>query len=612
MNSPSIALAYDASTEALYPQATVVEMPQVADLIVAYLEHIGVEYVFGIPGGAIEPLYNALARSSRRGGPRPVVARHEAGAAFMADGYARETGRLGVCIATSGPGATNLITGIACAHDNNIPVLAITGLPALPSFGKNALQESSCIGVNPTAMFRHCTRYNSLISHPDQIERKLINAIMTTGQSPGGAAHLAIPLDVLRTPLKHATPAYDLSKLQRQKPSLIDEEAIRELHGDICHAPRIVFLIGSACGDAIEAIIRLVERTGARFITTPDAKGLINPLHPSYCGVFGFGGHSSADELLADTPDLLLAFGTGFAELIGGNRCDALLGEHLVHIDSSEENLLRTPMARQHVRGRIRSVCQRLLEMLDADPGAITRREPDASLSPEQSRIAFHRPEAMDSDAVPIKPQRLMKMLSERCPPTTRFFADIGNSMVWAAHYLNLRDRRHQPARQENPDILRQRSGTANWLRLIMEFCPMGWAIGAAIGTARGNPRCPVVCITGDGAYLMSGQEITVAAQERLPVVFVVLNDAAYGMVKHGQRLANAEQIGTELPQIDYRKLAEAMGIPGHVIESPQDLEALDFPALFERNGPTLLDVRVDPDEVPPMSLRMQALGTLK
>src|SRR6185369_1462347 len=231
---------------------------------------------------------------------------------------------------------------------------------------------------------------------------------------------------------------------------------------------------------------------------------------------------------------------------------------------------------------------------------------------PEQSRIAFLRPEAMDADAVPIKPQRLMKMLSERCPPTTRFFADIGNSMVWAAHYLNLRDRRHQPARQESPDILRQRSGTANWLRLIMEFCPMGWAIGAAIGTARGNPRCPVVCITGDGAYLMSGQEITVAAQERLPVVFVILNDAAYGMVKHGQRLANAEQIGTALPQIDYRRLAEAMGIPGHVIESPEDLEALDFPALFERQGPTLLDVRIDPDEVPPMSLRMQALGTLK
>ena len=111
---------------------------EIADLLVAYLQIIGVEYVFGVPGGAIEPLFNALARSERRGGPRAVVARHEAGAAFMADGYARETGKLGVCCATSGPGATNLITGVACAHDNGMPVLAITGQPALPSFGKRA------------------------------------------------------------------------------------------------------------------------------------------------------------------------------------------------------------------------------------------------------------------------------------------------------------------------------------------------------------------------------------------------------------------------------------------------------------------------------------------
>ncbi|MBS1189312.1 MAG: Acetolactate synthase [Rhodocyclaceae bacterium] len=587
------------------------DAPQIADLIVSYLEDIGVEYVFGIPGGAIEPLYNALARSSRRGGPRPVVSRHEAGAAFMADGYARETGKLGVCIATSGPGATNLITGIACAHDSNIPVLAITGLPTLPSFGRNALQESSSISVNSVAMFRHCTRYNSLISHPDQLERKLINAIMSTRQAPGGAAHLSIPLDILRTPLKHAAPTYDLSRLLRQKVSLVDDQAVRELHEDIRRAHRIVFLIGAACGEAIEAIMELIERTGALFVTTPDAKGLINPRHPSYCGVFGFGGHSSADELLADTPDLLLAFGTGFAELISGNRCDELLGEHLVHIDSSEENLLRTPMARQHVRGRILSVCQRLLELLDANPGPIVRPGLDTRALSAQSRISYYRPEAMDSDAVPIKPQRLMKMLSEHCPPTTRFFADIGNSMVWTAHYLEPGSGRHQPSRQENSDILRQPSGAANWLRLIMEFCPMGWAIGSAIGAARGNPDSPVVCITGDGAYLMSGQEITVAAQEGLPVIFVVLNDAAYGMVKHGQRLAKAEQIGAELPHIDYRRLAEAMGISGHVIESPQDLEALDFATLFQRKGPTLLDVRVDPEEVPPMSLRMKALGTM-
>jgi acetolactate synthase-1/2/3 large subunit len=138
----------------------------------------------------------------------------------------------------------------------------------------------------------------------------------------------------------------------------------------------------------------------------------------------------------------------------------------------------------------------------------------------------------------------------------------------------------------------------------------MGWAIGAAIGIAEGNRKCPVVCITGDGSYLMNGQEITVAATLGLPVLFVVLNDGALGMVKHGQRLAGAEPIGFELPQVDYRALANALGIPGHVIRSPQDLEALDFDAILSRPGPTMLDVRIDAEEVPPMNVRMKTLGT--
>jgi acetolactate synthase-1/2/3 large subunit len=146
----------------------------------------------------------------------------------------------------------------------------------------------------------------------------------------------------------------------------------------------------------------------------------------------------------------------------------------------------------------------------------------------------------------------------------------------------------------------------------MMDFAPMGWAIGAAVGIARGNPRCPVVCITGDGSYLMSGQEIGVAAAEGLTVVYFVLNDSAYGMVMHGQRLAKAEPVGFELPQVDFAAVAEAMGVPGHVVESPADLEALDFEAMLARPGPTLVDVRIDRDEVPPMIQRLKALGAMK
>ncbi|MDF3035359.1 MAG: Acetolactate synthase, partial [Paucimonas sp.] len=204
------------------------EQPEdVADLLIAYLEQMGVEYIFGVPGGAIEPIYNSLARSQRRGKLRPIVARHEAGAAFMADGYARETGKLGVCVATSGPGATNLITGVATAYDNGVPMLVITGQPPLPAFGKRALQESACTGVNTLGMFRHCTRYNSLVSHPEQMEQKLIAALMRATRTPRGPAHLTIPLDILKSDCP--TPHYDLRALL-QPPAMIDEAAVESLY----------------------------------------------------------------------------------------------------------------------------------------------------------------------------------------------------------------------------------------------------------------------------------------------------------------------------------------------------------------------------------------------
>jgi acetolactate synthase-1/2/3 large subunit len=589
-------------------------------LLVAYLEQIGVEYVFGVPGGAIEPLFNAMARSQRRGGLRVIVARHEAGAAFMADGYARETGRLGVCCTTSGPGSTNMITGVACAHDNNVPLLAISGLPILSSFGRGALQESSSTGVNAFAMFDHCTSYNVMVSHTSQFERKLTNALMKAHHDPGGPVHLAIPLDILRDVAPCASPTYNLAALYRQEPVLIDMHAVLRLKEELLRSQRIAFVVGASCIEAIESIMHLVKLTDALFITTPDAKGYINPRHKAYCGVFGMGGHASAHNLLAVAPDIVLAFGTGFSEFVSGGWCDSLLNERLIHIDNSEDNLMRSPMSKFHVRGNIRSVCEHLIELLKDDASFTTKNaeDPVGNFSRNQAGVTLISPESFNSEVAPIKPPRLMKTLSERFPPGTRFVADSGNSMVWTTHYLQPRDRRSEQERseQERRTIDRQRrdqrSGTASWLRVMMDFCPMGWAIGAAVGIARGNPACPVVCITGDGAFLMSGQEITVAAAEELTVVFVILNDSSLGMVKHGQRLAGAEPIGHELPQVDYRKLVEAMGIPGHIIHSPQELDALDFDTILQRKGPTLLDVRVDGEEVPPMMLRMKTLGTLK
>ncbi|MEQ6341960.1 MAG: thiamine pyrophosphate-binding protein [Gammaproteobacteria bacterium] len=632
--------------------AAIVPAPvaEAGDLLVNYLAQIGVEYVFGVPGGAIEPLYNALARSARRGGPHPIVARHETGAAFMAEGYARETGRLGVCCATTGPGATNLITGVASAYQENIPLLVITAQAPITTFGRGPIQDSSCSGVNTVAMFQHCTRYSSLVSHVAQLEVKLVDAIVTACRTSHGPAHLSIPLDILRTPLPSAAPAYSLQELLHPA-NMMDRTAFEKLCVAIDEARRIVLVVGEGCREAVGDILEFALLKDACIVAMPQGKGLVNPYHPNFRGVFGFAGHASAVEALQDPRvDLVLAIGTNLDEFsTNGWDGNTLLNDRLIHIDSLERNFTRSPMARTHVAGRIRTVFEALLERYRSAPPMasltptlsppgeergrldtpaqdavpmerrgmermgnlaappmlclVAERGPD-SLQVDGARLPARHFALQDEkkyldDATPIKPQRLMYDLARLFPPDTRFVVDTGNSYIWAIHYLHPFDRR----------ITGQRPSGGGAFRVNMGFSSMGWAIGAAVGTALGDKRRTVVCITGDGSFLMSGQEITVAVAEKLPVIFVVLNDAALGTAKHGQRLAGAEQVGIELPRVDFAAMARAMGADAYSIHSPRDMEALDIAAMCERHRPTLLDVYIDPKEVPPMGMRMKSLG---
>jgi len=583
----------------------------VADLMVYYLESIGIEYIFGIPGGAIEPLYDAVARSSRRGGMRMVGARHEAAAAYMADGYHRETGKLGVCLATSGPGATNLITGVACAYDNHIPMLVITGQPAIPSFGKGALQESSCTGVNVIGMMLHCTRYNTLISHPAQLESKLTQAIYKANQSPAGPVHISVPVDILRARLPATPQFYGISKHLYWQNYSVNEATIEECFKLLSNDNAPVFFIGRNAETAIDGIMQLVAVTGARFITTPDAKGLVDARHKSYRGVFGLGGHASAALQLQNHDSLIFAFGSDFGEFFSAAWSPALMNSRLVHIDQNPDHLAQTPMSKLHVWGNMCMICERLLKRFNTDKGIVKTVGGDIYQEMNPGVIL----ESIDqyfSEDTPIKPQRLMKELSERFPFETRFVVDAGNSMMWAPHYLQPVIKTAGRLQNKSLDGICGRGQPFNWLRMALNFAPMGWALGAAIGMARANTRSPVVCITGDGAYMMSGQEITVAVQEQLPVIIVVLNDSVYGMVMHGQRLSGAEQTGYELPVVNFAQQAEALGVENKIIESPVDFNQLADGCLVHRTSPLVLDVRIDREQIPPMIMRLQALGSIE
>jgi acetolactate synthase-1/2/3 large subunit len=575
-----------------------------ADLILSYLATIGTHHIFGVPGGAIEPLYNALARAARQN-PVPVhavIARHESGAAFMADGYTRETGRLGVCCSTTGPGATNLITGVSSAYADRIPMLVITAQTALPNFGRLGLQESSCDGVDTVSMMRSCTRYSSLVSHPNQLEKKLYKALNIAFSKPQGPVHLSIPVDVLNSSWVSQS-ITNLDNLVRS-PEIIDNDRINSLCKELLHARKTVLFLGAGCRGAMKEIMQFAETAHIPIVTTPPAKSLVNAYHPLYRGVFGFAGHDSAQQALTDSEvDLVIAVGSRLSETSTHGWDDkALMNGRLVHIGECHEIFSNSPMAHLQILGSLRSIFTRLNAFYSEKVKAPEKnknyissgdilefdrhRMHCANFAPPQLRIT--NSEGYNSNSAPIKPQRLMCELVKRFPENTRFVIDAGNSWAWSIHYLH----------PKNP----------GYYHIGMGFGAMTWAIGASIGMSIGAGNKPVVCITGDGSYLMSSQEITVAVQLKLPVIFVLLNDSALGMVKHGQRMGKGEAIGFELPEIDYAAVAISMGAQAFTIHGPNDFDLIDFNDILQADKPTLLNVYLDPEEPPPMGARMKVL----
>lgn len=584
----------------------------VGDLLVEYLHRIGVDYVFGIPGGAIEPLFDSLARSERKGQTKVIVSRHETGAAFMADGYTRVSGKLGVCCATTGPGATNLITGVATAYENHIPMLVITAQTALSNFGRCAFQESSDTGVNVVGMLEYCTVYNTMISHVNQLEQKLFSAVMmaTSGSRP---AHLSIPVDVLRQSIDRRI-SLDTHRCLTIPLGNADKKALDKLCENVTRAKKVVFIVGVKCYDAISVIEKIAFLLNAQLVTTPDGMGLVSVEHPLYRGGVGFAGHTLAhDTLLEKDVDLVIAAGTTLGEWSSnGWDWQELFSHHLIHIDSVGRNLTHSPMAKLHVCGDLTAIFEFLLIHLQKHykPKNVV---PNKQTFKEYMDSQYAEIEVKEDGKV--KPQLLMAHLPELLPIGTGYFADTGNSMAWAIHFLNPRNRRiverrgiddeDKYAERLNPG---RRRNHADLFQVTIEFSSMGWAIGAAVGAALSNRTRPIVCITGDGSMLMNGSEVTVALQHNLSVIFVVLNDNALGMVKHGQVMASAESIGTQLPSVNFAKWAHSMGIKSYRIESCKDLFKLDFGSYLLNNGPVLLDVMIDENEVPPIGSRVKTL----
>lgn len=587
---PSVLSALDlvqpASHASVAPDATL------ADALVFELLQAGIDTFFGVPGGAIEPLFDALARQQALGRVRLVPMRSEAAAAFAADGYYRETGRLAVCTATTGPGVANMLTATMSAHADRVPMLLL--MPQVAGFkqGRGALQESSMDGHDLPRVFSTCTKYTSVVTHPEQLAHKLARALSQAQLPPGGPVMLSLSSDLLRGPPPRVSMRPPAT---RRLPGVsVDPSAVSELVAEVLGACSPVLYVGDDAGPDAPRLLELARVLRASVISSPAGKRWLSHFHPSYRGVVGFSGHTEA-QLILERADLLVTFGATFDEL-SSNAWTLFPRVPTYAVDRHPDFAYRLAHARPVIADA--ASVARALEV-ELGPVACSQIEPPV----ESGRSSGLRRRVRLSDASalaslppsptecarPVHPSRLMGWLSQALAEDVVVHADAGNSFSWSTR-----------------DLLRPRPDT---YRVAMGLASMCWAISAVIGAAIGRPR-RTVCITGDGAMLMSSLELTVAVEQRLPITYVILNDSALGMVKHGQRMSGAQPIAFQIASVRFDQLGQACGAQGIRVETEAELAVLSRDWFeSDEGGPCVIDVRIDADAVPPMADRVRGLN---
>jgi acetolactate synthase-1/2/3 large subunit len=574
------------------------EIENSADLLMLYFKQLGIDKVFGIPGGPLEPFCNALSRAQQRDELEVVTACHEAGAAYMAQAYGEASNTLGVCFVTTGPGVSNVITAMASAYAEEVPLLLISAQNSLASMARRPFQDSGSCGVDSLALLSACTRYNAMVTHVEQLERHLVNAVQKAFSDPPGPVHLSIPANIFASICNVAMPSYDLAPLLVTQAHL-NTQLLDDLVTQLSSSMQSVFLLGEGIDKRGEDIVALAEAIGASVVTTPAAKGYVDNSHACYHGVCGFAGHRSANEKLkSEDSDLIVIIGCGLDEWDLYSDADSIFKNKNVVQDEVASHLHNSPMVSQHIFSCIDSSVQYLCDALVSSKKSDGQQHLDriVILSADRDPESFFNSAESgfpDKERALVHPRRLMLQLSHERPDDSVIFTDIGNSSAWGIHYLVNR---------------RSKQLILPWFRTSTRFAAMGWGIAQSIGHAFAQTKRKTICIVGDGSMLMSGQELAVAQQHGLNILFVVLNDASFGMVEHGQRMNEAESIAHELPKVDFSMLAKAQGVRGIRINNEREFLQLQWQELFSTTAPLLLDVCIDTAAQPPISLRTKMI----
>lgn len=561
-----------------------------AQLLLRYLEGEGVEYVFGVPGTSLIPFYDAL---NHQDYVKPILAKHEEGAAFMADGYARVSRKLGVCYATSGPGATNLVTGVANAYMDNIPLLVLTGQVPTSIYGKGTFQDSTKEGIDSVALFDPLTKFSEMIISKYKMPELLREAIRIALSGKRGPVHLSFPKDIMAEEIEE-----ELIPPQRYRvePGYFDRRLVIEAADKLVNAHKPAILVGSGviASDASMEVLELAEMLNIPVATSPKAKGAFPEDHPLSLGILGFSGSPAAEEYLQGNIDVLLVIGSSLNQLTTGSWNPKLKpSEYLIHINIDPEEINKNYPADIGLIGDCKTVINEMSFRIirELPKHDFNQERPVEKIQEFKRKVGmFLEEEKMYSDHVPIKPQTLMHELQKALPEDTILFVDTGSHICWAIHYLQFK----QPNFYSPFGLL-----------------AMGYSTAAAIGGKLAAPDHPVIALVGDGCFQMNGMEVATAVNYDIPVIWIVENNALLGLVHELQKFDLGENtVSTTFQEINCAKIAEGLGAQGYRIERPGEIGEILKEAL-ESEKPTVIDVRIDDKEVPPIESFVQGMVDL-
>mgnify|MGYP000285791706 CR=1 FL=1 len=536
------------------------------EAIIESLKKMGVEVIFGYPGGQLIPFYDMLYDADMH----HMLVRHEQCAAHAADGYARASGKVGVCLATSGPGATNLVTGIATAFMDSSPILAITGQVPSVLIGNDAFQEADIVGITMPI-----TKHSYQVSNPDLIPSTIKTSFELAKSGRPGPVLIDVPKEVQEGELSKfkdsliSTPGYSPTIKGNIKQIKKAQELIKQ-----STKPLILAGSGVLISNASEELVEFARLIKAPVMTSLLGKGVIDETDDLSLGMLGMHGRKVANDSINES-DLLIAIGTRFSDRTTGKLSDFMQDGKVIHIDIDPAEIGKNVDVDLPIVGDAKHILSSLIEVL----GGYKPSDKWANSLKIQKREKYPR---ISYDDVPLKPQSVMKEIGAAINEDTIITTDVGQNQMWAAHFLDIR----------KPRKFISSGGLGT----------MGFGLPAAIGAKVACPEDPVVSINGDGGFLMVCQELATIKQYDTPVIITILENRTLGMVYQWQNLLYDERYcQTTLNESpDFVKLAESFGINSERITKPGETEAAVKKAIKD-NEPIVLDIVVDKNECLPM-----------